>query len=181
MMHFLLQNNKRQIASEYLLRIFIFAFIFISAASCVLIALFLPSFFFSEYKNKNIADQAQSINFSNSSNYDSLLSQIKNINGMASALSYGTVSPTFATDIIDMIISLKNKNITIAAISISPDPNTNAEDISVSGVSATRDDLTSFDTVLKGEATFQNVVLPVSTLINNSAEPFTITFSYAIH
>ena len=177
MLHFLAQKNRRQVIGEYLLRLSIFALLFISIAAAILVALFLPSFFFVEYKNAVVAGQAQSINLSNASKYQNSVSLIKNINATAQALSSGNVPKTAMTDLISTVTSLKNKNITLSVITIA-ESGGETETASVSGISATRDDLTSFYNELKGDGRFQNIILPVSSLINATQEPFTITFSY---
>ena len=177
MLHFLVQNNKKHVIREYLLRISIFALIIVSAVSCLLIALFLPSFFFAEYKSNTIANQAQSVNLSNISTYENSSSLIKSINEMSNILSYDTTR-TLTTNVINTIISLKNKNITISSVSVSLGNTDRIRNISVSGISASRGDLTSFYDNVKGEGTFQNVVLPISSLINDAGAPFTITLTY---
>lgn len=143
--------------------------------------LFLPSFFFAEYKYDTVNNQAQSVNLENLNKYNSSISFVKKINGMIEALSYGKTANTVTTDLIDKIISLKNSNITISAVSIISNDSAHIENISISGISGSRDDLTSFYNDLKGDGSFQNVILPVSSLIEDTGAPFTITFSYAIN
>ena len=156
----------------------VFFLLFVFLSSLVLIAFLLPSFFFADYKDKTVSTQAQSIDTSNITKYAASASTISNVNNMVKALSYSKGASTFMTDIIDKIISLKGASITISNISIVPGSSDNTEDISVSGISATRDDLTTFYNSLKNEGSFQDVVLPVASLIEDSNAPFTITFSY---
>ncbi len=164
-----------------MLRTSIFLLLFVFASSFVLIAFFLPSFFFAEYKYKTIGDQAQSVNLTNADKYENSSSIVKKINGMANALSYGKSESALTTDLIDKIISLKNSNITISAISISSNAGANVKNIVINGTSGNRDDLTVFYNNLKGEGSFQNVILPVSSLIQSTGASFTITLSYKIN
>ena len=179
MLHFLLQNNKKQIIIEYLLRLSIFFLLFAFAASLILTAFFLPSFFFADYKYKTVNDQAQSANIVDEKKYDDSASLVKKINVLTTALTYGKSESAIYTDLIDKIILLKNAYISISNISISSDESAHVENVSLSGISGDRDDLTSFYNDLKGEGSFQNVVLPVSSLIEDTNAPFTITFSYS--
>ena len=158
----------------------IFFLFFAFLASLVLIAFLLPSFFFADYKDKTVSKQIQSINASYVSKYEAAASTIKNVNGMVKALSYDKGAGTFMTDIINKVISLKGTSITISAVSIAPGVSADTENISVSGISVSRDNLTAFYNSLKNDGSFENVVLPVASLIEDSNAPFTITFSYTI-
>ena len=155
----------------------LFAFV----ASVFLIAFFLPSFFFADYKYKSINNQAQSTDLSDANKYENSASFVKKVNAMAKILSYGNASSTLNTDIIDKIISLKNSDIEISSISILSGDNANIENVTISGISGDRDDLISFYNDLKGDGSFQNVILPISSLIEDEGAPFTITLSYPIN
>jgi len=161
-----------------MLRVLIILLFFLSITTVILIAFFLPSFFFAEYKDQTVNNQAQSVNIADVNKYESAVSLMKHVDGMTKILSSGYASSTIMTDSIDAIISLKNSHITISAISLSLDSSAHMENISVSGISNSRDDLTFFYNDLKGDGSFQNVVLPVSSLIGDAGAPFTITLSY---
>lgn len=178
MLHFLLQNNRKQIIIEYILRVLIFLLFFAFAASIVLTAFFLPSVFFADYKYNTVNNQTQSANLIDANKYENSASLLKKINVLTTALSYGKSTSTLDTNLIDKIISLKNANIYISSISILSDESAHVENVSLSGISGDRDDLTLFYNDLKSDGSFQNVVLPVSNLIEDANAPFTITFSY---
>ena len=163
-----------------MLRVLVFFFACVFASFLVAGALLLPSFFFADYKDRTVSNQAALINLSDANKYASSTAYIKNVNGMASALSYGGVSHTLMTDIIDRIVGLKSSGIILSGISLASDDAAQRVDISVSGTAESRDDLTTWYADLKGDGAFQNVVLPISSLIADSGAPFTITFSYPI-
>jgi len=179
MLHFLLQNNRKKVIGEYILRTLILLLLSILISFIILVTFFLPSFFFAEYKNKTVLEQAQSVNLTSVKKYESSVSFMKNINGMAKALSYGKSRNTLITDLINKIILLKNPAITISDISLASNDSVHTENIIIKGISGSRDGLTSFYNDLKGDGSFQNVILPVSSLIEDTNAPFTITLSYA--
>lgn len=163
---------------EYFLRLSVFFFFFVFAASVALTALFLPSFFFADYKYKTVSNQAESANLTDANKYENSALLVQKTNSLTTALSYGKSAPTLYTDLVDKIISLKNADISIYSISLSSDESVHVENVTLGGISKNRDDLTSFYNNLKGEVSFQNAVLPVSSLIEDANESFTITFSY---
>src|SRR5258706_823201 len=119
MLNFLPQNNRKRIITEYLLRIVLFVFIFIAIACLFLIALFLPSVFFSTYKNQTIHQQLESVTTLDKNNSEDPIKLIKNINTMVRVFLRGQGNSLSTSEIIKKVVSLKNKDIQITNISLS--------------------------------------------------------------
>ncbi len=177
MLNFLPDKNKKNIILEYILRTFVFLFSFILIALLLLTFLFVPSAFFSKYKNKTVTDQLQSVKMINSTQGIDAVALIKKLNGIVKVLSNNNQKNIAASDLIHKIITLKSSSIKIYSISIAND-DPNQEKIILTGVADTRDDLTAFDTHLVSDGIFASVDLPVANLIKNTDADFTITLVY---
>jgi len=177
MLSFLPQNNRKVIIKEYLSRVFVVFLQFLSVSVVVLIFLFVPSAIFSKYKNKTVNNQLESIKAESMNKNQDPTELIKKINAMVSILFDDKSSTIPMTDMIEKIISLKNKNIQISNISISKNEK-GSENITLSGVAKTRDDLTDFNNSLKSDGFFASVDLPISALIKNTNAQFSIKLVY---
>ncbi len=177
MLSFLPQNNRKKVIAEYLSRVFVIFLVFLFSSAVILIFLFIPSAIFSKYKNQTVNNQLESIKVADRSKNQDPTELIKKINAMVGMLSNEKTASILMSDMIQKIISLKNKNIQISSISISKD-NSASEKIIISGVAKTRDDLTMFDNDLKNDDSFYSVDLPISDLIKNTDAQFTITLVY---
>ncbi|MBU6370634.1 MAG: pilus assembly protein PilM [Patescibacteria group bacterium] len=177
---FLLSKERRALGFEYLLRTGTVFLGGVFATAIVLIAFFLPSYFFADYAYRTVASQAETAGGDSIAAYDKAASAITAVNGQAKALSYA-VPPTVTTDIIASIVSAQNKDIAISSISIVPDASGRSEDVSLSGTAGNRDSLTAFATALKATSGFTNVNLPIASLITEANEPFTITLNRQVN
>ena len=177
MLNFLTPDNRRAVIKEYLSRDLVVLLVSLSLAVIVLIFLFIPSAIFSKYNNKTVNNQLESSRGASMSKSQDPTELIKKINTMVGILSDSKSSPILMSDMITKIISLKNKGILISNISISKD-NKGTENISISGVAKTRDNLTEFNNDLKNDGTFSTVDLPISALIKNTNAQFSIKLVY---
>lgn len=177
MFNFLPQKNKNQIVIEYFLRLAIFLLYFVLATSLILISLFTPTFFFNEYKNAAVNSQLKSIKQQNINSSEDPANFIKNTNRLAVALANGTNATITHSDLINKVVSLKNKGIKILSISISTD-NANNETISVNGISSTRDSLTTYEKNIQTDGFFDKVTFPVLDFIKSSNSNFSVTLTY---
>ena len=177
MLNFLPQKNKKQIVSEYSIRTIIFLLAYILISSLILILLFTPSFFFAKYKNDAIDNQSELIKQKNINTNEDPIAFIKNINKLSSALSLSNVSTITYGDIVNKIVSLKNKDIKILSINITEENDTNNKNISINGIANTRDSLTLFEKDLKTDGYFSSVIFPVSSFIKSSDSTFSATLS----
>jgi len=178
MLNFLPQKNKNQIIFEYLLRVIVFLLLFVFLSSLILISLFVPSFFFAKYKNETINNQLELTKqkILNKSEDPTIL--IKNVNRLVVALSDNAAPKINYSDIINKIVSLKNKDIKISSINITEETNTNSKKILINGVAKTRDGLTLFDKEIRVDGFFENVIFPVSNFIKSSNSEFSATLTY---
>ena len=174
MLNFLPQKNKNQIIFEYFLRIVVFSLIFIFIASLTLILLFMPSFFFVKYKNETINIQLESVKQKNVDKGGDPISFIKKTNKLSTVLSDDV--NLAMTDIVNKVISLKNKNIKILSISISSNI-ANGETILINGIANNRDSLTLYKEDIENDGFFEKVVFPVSNFIKNSNSEFSATLT----
>lgn len=177
MLHFLPEQNKKYMWLEYVGRVSIFVLFFLLLAMLFLISLFLPSFIFSVFNNQTVENQLVSIEATNKAAGIDPVAVIASANGMTKVFSDEDVSGTLVSDIIAKIVSLKNQNIQIASITMTENPGVSKTFV-IDGIAATRDGLTAFDNNLMAEGSFSNVTLPVSDLINDTNDTFTITLTY---
>lgn len=176
MLNFLPQRNKKQVAEEYFLRDMIFFLVVVFLSLFLLVILFIPSAIYSKYKNNTIKNQLEMMENTKGSNTDTV-ALVKKLNEMAGVLSKDNSAT--ASDLIEKILSLKKGNISISSFSIN-DSATDSKTIVINGISKTRDDLTAFNKALISDGTFYSVDLPISDLIKNSDEDFSITLIYKL-
>jgi hypothetical protein len=176
MLHFLPEQNKKQITIEYLLRVSVYLFRFILCAIVLLIVLFLPSLIFSTYKNTTVKNQLASIHTVNTAGGEDPVTVIKNANALGQVFLVTLAPAPFVSDTIKKIISLKDSDIQISNITVSED--TGSETYVIVGISKTRDGLTTFDNNLITDGTFSHIDLPVADLIADTNNNFTITLTY---
>lgn len=175
MLNFLQQKNKNTIIFEYLLRVTIFLLVIILISVLVLISLFLPSFFFAKYKNNIISGQLESIQQKNIDKGEDPVAYIKNVNRLSTILSGGTNKTIRYRDIIDKIVSFKNKDIKILSISITQEKVLNSKKILINGIANTRNSLTLFDRDIRTDGFFSKVTFPISDFIKGSDSEFSAT------
>jgi len=178
MLNFLQQKNKKQIITEYLFRVLVIILSFILTATLLLIILFLPSFFFTKYKNDTLMGQALLVQKQATNASEDPIILIKNANKLLAALT-----PDFSTNlsfghIVDKVISLKNSGIKILSIKISNDVNKiDNKIVVVGGVADTRDNLTLFEKDIINDGYFKNVLFPVENFIKSVDSEFTATLT----
>lgn len=176
MLNFLQQKNKNKVIFEYLLRVSIYFLSFTLISSIILTALFFPSFFFVRLKSKTIEAQLSSIKQQTANKGDDPVVFIKNVNRLSVALAENTNIKAKNSEIIDTIVSLKNKDIQITSIDIEPNI-TGQKKVIISGFAKTRDALTAFDKEIRVSGFFSNVVFPVSNFIKSSDSDFIATLT----
>jgi hypothetical protein len=177
MLHFLPQKNRKQIFLEYGTRFLILLFVFIFIAGIFLIVLFSPSFIFSTYKDQTVKNQLASAGILQQSNDNDPMRIIKNANALLPVLSDEDASGMLTSDLIQKIVSLKNQNVHIQSIAMT-DISGASKTFVITGTADTRDDLTAYDNSLSIDGTFSHIDLPVSDLIADADNQFTITLMY---
>ena len=176
MLNFILEKDKKKIITEYFYRLTIYFLLFSFFTLIVLISLFLPSIFYSKYKSDNVSQQLLSIKDKVGENSENPTEIIIEANKFAKVFT-DEKENILLSDLIQKIVSLKNKDIKILSFSLVEDVETSVK-IIISGVANTRDSLTYFDKELKKDGYFQSVDLPVSNLIKNVYSDFTMTLIY---
>lgn len=177
MLNFLPQKNRKQIILEYLHRVFSLLLQFFFVINIILITFFMPSYFYAKYKNNTINDQLLSLQDENATKGEDPVGFMKNINKLSIALSNDQNFTITYNDIVDKIISYKDKDIKIQMISISQEKNEDKK-VQLSGIAKTRDSLTSFSTNMKTDGFFSSVVFPVSNFLKSSDLEFSATLIY---
>ena len=107
-------------------------------------------------------------------NKSDAISFIKKTNKLSTVLSDDV--NLAMTDIVNKVISLKNKNIKILSISISSNI-ANGETILINGIANNRDSLTLYKEDIENDGFFEKVVFPVSNFIKNSNSEFSATLT----
>jgi hypothetical protein len=176
MLNFLPQKNKNEIVSEYLLRLSFFLLLFIFLSSIILISLFAPTFFYAKIKDNAFQQQFASVEQENASKGVDPVAFVKNVNVLATSLALKS-DPTDYSDIINKIVSLKNKDIKILSISISEDTPT-TEKILLNGIAGERDSLTDYENALETDGFFNSISFPVTDFIQDSNSGFFATLIY---
>jgi hypothetical protein len=176
MLNFLPQKNKNQIIFEYLLRVTAFLLLFIFVSSLILISLFIPSFYFVNYKNDTINIQLESIKQKTINKSDDPVKFIKNVNRLSIALSDNSTSSIRYSELVNKITLLRNKDIKIKSIEISKDISGGVK-MYINGIAATRDGLTMFDKAIKVDGSFKEVIFPVSNFYQPVNSEFSATLT----
>jgi hypothetical protein len=176
MLHFLPNKNKKEINEEYILRTFVFFFLFILISLFLLILLFIPTAIYSKYDNRTITDELALTESVNTSKGEDTVSLIKKLNGITKALAVDTTALN-PTELLDKITGLKGSAIQITNIEIKG-ADTGTVSIQINGVAKTRDSLIAFNKSLQENSSFSNVTLPVANLIKDVNADFTITMTY---
>ncbi len=174
MLELLPKENRKRVAIEYTFRISNIALIFLFSALILLTLLFIPSYYWSTYRNENLIHQLDLVSFK-ADDHDNPTNLIRTVNNLTKALTYGKALPVIPTEEIQRITSLKGKGIKISTINLVQN-DTYSESFSLSGIAETRNDLINFQKRLKDEKGFGNVVLPINSIIKNTNADFTITF-----
>ena len=178
MLNFLPPKNRKQIIYEYILRTLSFLLLFIFAVCLILISLFFPTFFFVKYKNDTVSNQLLAVQQINANKSNDPTVFIKNVNRLSVALSNNSGSDITNSDIINKIVSLKNKEIKIISINLTIDKSTSDRTVSLDGIANTRDSLTLFSNNLKTDGFFNTVAFPVSNFIKSTDSEFSATLIY---
>jgi len=172
MFNFLQLKNLKRIFFEYVLRLDVFLLSFVLISVVVLVALFMPTYFFAKYKNDSVKNELVSIQIKNNTKEDPLII-IKQVNQLSDVLSTNSSSTTYS-EIINKIISLKNKGIKILSINLTQDVN-GIKTAAIDGINDTRDNLTSFETDIKTDGYFSQVIFPVSDFLKDINSEFSAT------
>lgn len=176
MLNFLLEKSKKIVIVEYFFRVFTYFLLFLFLSLIVLIFLFLPSNFYSKYKNDIVSQQLSSIKSKVGENSEDPIKIIKDVNCFTTIFADEKDQINFG-ELIQKIINLKDKNIKISSLSFIKNKD-GSIGVTINGIAGNRDSLTLFDKELKGEESFKKVELPVSNLIKNIDSDFTITLTY---
>ena len=94
---------------------------------------------------------------------------------LSKSLSSNEVKNMTYNDIVNKIVSLKNKDIKIFSIDITEGDAITDKEITIKGIANTRDSLTLFEKDIKTDGFFSNVLFPVSNFIKNSDSEFSAT------
>lgn len=177
MLNFLPQRNKKSVVYEYILRISSFLLFFFFVVLLFLICFLTPSYFFAKYKEKVVSDQLNSMISISSDSKDTSLSTIKDTNAIIAVLSATDTLPIKKSDLIKKVINNKGSGISLRLFSFS-NINAGSANMTIAGVTNTRDDLINFEKILQKDGSFSSVNLPISNIIKDVKSDFTMVLKY---
>lgn len=174
MINFLSEKNKKEVKSEYSLRV-ISTFLIALSLTMVFVCVFLiPAHILSIYRKAVISDQLTMIKSSSLNQTSISLSEVKRINEIVKVLTPNITDQKPLSDYVKSVLNVKNRDITISSISVDSDVSQNPK-IILKGLSKTRDGLTRFAKDIKSLNIFSSVDLPISSLVKSSDIDFVIT------
>lgn len=168
---------KDDIRAEYKLRLIIVAFSLIIFLQIFFLISTIPVWSISYYKEKDLNNQIKVENESVSSQNASAISQIINstnqkIEVIENVMQYPEVVPIYNSIISQKIRGVSINNFQYMSIASS------SANITISGVSNTREDLVSFVKKLEGLQLFSGVDSPVSNLAKQKNIDFVINLTF---
>lgn len=172
-MNLLPTAEKESLKKGLRLRFITMTLFFTSASLLIGFVSLLPAYFLA---SNHLSDSYLS-SVKNDDSTQEMLNLPEEINSKLKILqsSAGNVS---VTDLFSKIINYLPKEITLNSITFTKKQNykeKNGTVISVSGISANRDSLVSFSTLLKESGSFSSVEVPVSNLTKNKDLPFSVS------
>lgn len=173
MLNFLEQKNRKQIISEYVMRVIVYFLFFVFLTILFLTVFFMPSYFFVKYKYETVDQQLSLMNKKSAGKIEDPITYIKNVNKFLTVLTTDSKDKVAYKSVVDKIISLKNQNIKIYSIII--DGNQKGDKIILNGIAKTREGLTDFNNKLKLDGFFDSVDFPVASFIKSTDAEFSAT------
>lgn len=176
MFNLLPENLRKNIITDYRLRLTILSLLFVVLIQvCFLIFLF-PTWLTSNYKEKDYLIRSEEMNtFLSTLDLASTTSNVKNLNNKLSTINENLSYP-LSLPIINNILSKKTTNIKISGIYYTINSK-NSGLVTVNGVSDKRDSLVLFAENLRSIPEFKKVDLPISNLAKDKNIEFTININ----
>ncbi|MFA7252856.1 MAG: hypothetical protein WC027_03295 [Candidatus Paceibacterota bacterium] len=181
MANLITEKQKKEVASEYWIRLTAMSFWLISLLGVFLLAYIIPYYLSVSKKDLVVADKFQSvISVENKENVGESVSRIVNrtLDEITVAETYSQRSDQASVGF-TKIINSKNNNIQISRLSFSLINKDQAQFL-INGVSRNRDGLVSFVEALKSEAGFASVESPISDFAKDTNIPFTVNIKTKI-
>lgn len=171
-------ERQRRLSRDYILRAGVVVAIFLAGLTLVAAVLLIPTFVLLEQsedaKKMQLANIESSLSSANEAEFSSRLSALSDNVAILMNLSK---APS-VNAIIREILAIPHPGITISGFTYSPASSTNkdsAKTLAISGSSATRDALRSYQLVLQKAPLVLSASLPVSAYAKDSDIAFTIT------
>lgn len=175
MINLLPPEDKIAIKKEYLRRFFVVAGLFFASATLVSIVFLLLTFFFLAGYKKDLSRQAAlSSQRAETLNLDAIVSEIMELNSRINILKSRKENLGLSF-ILEKIIGTKAEGVKITGLGYEGSKGTEKAKISISGGAKKRQDLLVFITSLEKEFGAENVLSPVSNLLNEKDAVFSLT------
>ena len=173
MSNLLLENDKRAIRRDYLIRLFSTSLLLLSAAIFIGAMLLLPSFFLIESKKQALL-QGTVPEESETSEEENPRSVIRNTDRKLGLLS-DVVEREKVSVLLTSLIGEKPSGVTLTSISYTREGEGGS--FIVNGVAETRSTLINFSNAIERHGRFAEVNLPVSNLASNRDILFSLSFT----
>ncbi len=176
MFNLLPESLKQEIITDYKLRRFIIALVFLIFIEISFMIFMLPSFIISHSKEKELELRVQVIDKSSEAlNINSIKTTIRSLNNDLNIIDRMSayLEPVL---LIDTVLSKKTNSIRITDISYTS-VSTSTANLAIQGISSTRDTLVEFKKNLDESGFFKNIDLPISNLAKDRNINFSMTMT----
>lgn len=173
-------ERQRLLSRDYITRIGTVIAVLATALIISATALLVPMYvYLSGNENTKKADLARMKSALSSADEAELSARLSVLSANAATLVALSNSISVSA-VIRETLSIPRPGITLSGISFTPSTNNGSKTVVVTGSSATRDSLRSYQLALQGASFARSVVLPVSAYAKDSNIPFAITITLAL-
>ena len=175
MINLLPREDKVFIKKEYLSRLFVVIGIFFARAVFISVVFLAPTIFLlNGYKSDLSRQVILSSGQAEVIDTQNIISEIKKLNSRISVLK-SSQEKSDLSFIIEKIIEMKTKGVKIIGLNYEGMKSEEKGKISMSGIAQERQDLLDFIDLLKKEFSEEDVLSPVSNLLNEKNTSFSLT------
>ncbi len=176
MFNLLKDSLKAKIKTEYNLRRVIVGLVFILFLQVIFLIFLFPSWLISVYKENDYVSRTEETKHSElSTNTQPIVSNITSINTKLKSINSGLIYPA-VEPLLRAVVVNKSASIHVGRFSYTSSGPTTS-DVTLSGVSATRESLVDFVKSLQSSGLFKSVDLPISNLAKDKDIDFSINIT----
>lgn len=168
-------HARKQVKTEYWVRVVSVWFFILVAAMIAVAVLYIPAYVLIQSQISAYEETFQAAE-QNDGSYKKIESVIEHTNAVAQHLLQGVQTQSFSA-IIDELERLSGPAVAVEEISSERHVEGHIETVRVKGVAATREKLAAYRDALQGHYMFGKAELPISNLAKDREVPFTITLT----